>query len=133
MDLFNNPLSNEEDDFRAKVFKMLPNLAFLDGTDANDEEDDEDSEFEDGVAPGVEEESSNGDGVGGGGKISHSGGKNGNVAEEEDGEEEEGDDGESKEGLKKSRGLFLSYLLRRCIFLLVLAARWRFCQSHWEK
>ena len=80
LDLYNNPLTMEEEDFRNKVFKMLPSLKYLDGVDANgDEEDDEDEE-----ANGFEEEEE----------------------DEEDGEGEgEGEDeDEALEGIKQTAG-----------------------------
>merc|ERR1711992_482409 len=49
LDLFNNDICNIED-YRTKVFKLLPNLKFLDDADADDndevegEEDEEDSD-----------------------------------------------------------------------------------------
>ena len=41
LDLFNNPCSNDEDEFRKKVFEMLPSLKYLDSADVNNEEADE--------------------------------------------------------------------------------------------
>merc|ERR1739847_182516 len=50
LDLFNNDICNIED-YRTKVFKLLPSLKFLDDADADDgdegEEDEEDSDEED--------------------------------------------------------------------------------------
>ena len=44
MDLFNNDICNL-DDFRSKVFKLLPSLKYLDDADADEnEEDDSDGE-----------------------------------------------------------------------------------------
>ena len=45
LDLYNNPISNEEEDYRQKVFKLIPSLKYLDGTDVNEEEE-EDSDDE---------------------------------------------------------------------------------------
>ena len=62
LDLFNNPLGSEEEDYRNKVFKLLPNLKYLDGTDIDNVED-EDSDAEDGhngVEEGDEEEDDDG-------------------------------------------------------------------------
>ena len=39
MDLFNNDICNLED-YRAKVFKLLPSLKYLDDTDADENEED---------------------------------------------------------------------------------------------
>ena len=41
LDLFNNPCSTDEDEFRKKVFEMLPSLKYLDSADVNNEEADE--------------------------------------------------------------------------------------------
>merc|ERR1711983_291030 len=66
LDLFNNDICNLED-YRTKVFKLLPNLKYLDDADADgDDEDDEDED-------GDEVEEVNG-------------------AEEEDDDDEDGDD-----------------------------------------
>ncbi len=51
LDLFNNPLG-DEDDFRKRVFDLLPNLKYLDSADINNEEADE-SDLEDGGANGA--------------------------------------------------------------------------------
>lgn len=118
LDLFNNPCSTDEDEFRKKVFEMLPSLKYLDSADVNNEEadesdlenngvggedDDEDDEDDDDLddeelddeddddedAGDVDEEN---DGGGGGGPT---GGKAG--ATEEDGEEEEDEDDDDEE------------------------------------
>jgi len=47
LDLFNNDICNT-DDYRTKVFKLLPNLKYLDGADADDnDEAEEESDVED--------------------------------------------------------------------------------------
>ncbi len=75
LDLFNNPIC-EAEDYRNKLFKLIPSLKYLDGTDVNDEEA-EDSDDEDLVgfngAPSAGDE---------------------DVEEEEEGEEEDGEGGE---------------------------------------
>merc|ERR1712088_416723 len=43
LDLFNNDICNIED-YRTKVFKLLPNLKFLDDAEVEGEEDEEDSD-----------------------------------------------------------------------------------------
>lgn len=55
LDLFNNPLGSEEEDYRNKVFKLLPSLKFLDGADVDNVED-EDSENEEALNGATEEE-----------------------------------------------------------------------------
>lgn len=54
LDLFNNDICNMED-YRTKVFKLLPNLKYLDDADADDN-DEAEEESEDGEANGAEEE-----------------------------------------------------------------------------
>ena len=54
LDLFNNDICNL-DDYRTKVFKLLPNLKYLDDTDADDNDEEESDEGEEG-ANGAEEE-----------------------------------------------------------------------------
>ena len=44
------------DDYRTKVFKLLPNLKYLDDTDADDNDEEESDEGEDGDVNGAEEE-----------------------------------------------------------------------------
>merc|ERR1711983_388773 len=46
LDLFNNDICNL-DDYRTKVFKLLPNLKYLDDTDADDNEEEESDDDED--------------------------------------------------------------------------------------
>merc|ERR1712029_223693 len=46
LDLFNNDICNL-DDYRTKVFKLLPNLKYLDDTDADDNDEEESDEGED--------------------------------------------------------------------------------------
>ena len=58
LDLFNNDICNTED-YRSKVFKMLPNLRYLDDADA-DLNEAEDSEDEDDDDDDDEEEEQNG-------------------------------------------------------------------------
>ena len=45
MDLFNNDICNL-DDYRSKVFKLLPSLKYLDDADADENEEDDDSDGE---------------------------------------------------------------------------------------
>jgi len=54
LDLFNNDICNMED-YRTKVFKLLPNLKYLDDADADDNDEAEDEESEDGEANGGED------------------------------------------------------------------------------
>ena len=54
LDLFNNDICNMED-YRTKVFKLLPNLKYLDDADADDNDEAEDEESE-GVGPEEEPE-----------------------------------------------------------------------------
>ena len=70
MDLYNNDICNT-DDYRTKVFKLLPNLKYLDGADADDnDEAEEESDVEDvdegedgeAEANGAEEEDDDDDG-----------------------------------------------------------------------
>jgi len=60
LDLFNNPCSTDEDEFRKKVFEMLPSLKYLDSADVNNEEvDDSDIENDldnNGVGGGEDDE-----------------------------------------------------------------------------
>jgi len=68
LDLFNNDICNL-DDFRSKVFKLLPSLKYLDDADADEnEEDDSDGE------------------------------QNGELSDEEDEDDEEGSEEESEDG-----------------------------------
>jgi hypothetical protein len=63
LDLFNNDVCNS-DDYRAKVFKMLPSLKVLDDTDV-DGNDADDSDWEDGQNGTLDEEGSDdGEGCG---------------------------------------------------------------------
>ena len=79
LDLFNNPVAQEEAEYRPKVFKLFPNLKYLDGADINNEEDDEDEDEDYGVNGGADDEEED-------------------LEDEEDGEEEEdGDEGEDGE------------------------------------
>jgi len=90
LDLFNNDICNT-DDYRTKVFKLLPNLKYLDGADADDnDEAEEESDVEDvdegedeagePGANGAEEEDDDDD-----------------DDDDEDGDEEESDDGSDDE------------------------------------
>ena len=45
LDLFNNDICNI-DEYRTKVFKLLPNLKYLDDADADDNDEDADEESE---------------------------------------------------------------------------------------
>merc|ERR1712150_20419 len=45
LDLFNNDICNL-DDYRSKVFKLLPSLKYLDDADADENEEDDDSDGE---------------------------------------------------------------------------------------
>ena len=66
MDLFNNDICNIED-YRTKVFKLLPNLKFLDDADADDNDEEEsDDEGANGAEEGDED-----DGEGENSKIHH--------------------------------------------------------------
>lgn len=47
LDLYNCEVTTKEPDYRAQVFKTLPQLKFLDGFDVNDEENDADSDDDD--------------------------------------------------------------------------------------
>merc|ERR1711976_343990 len=58
LDLFNNEICNI-DEYRTKVFKLLPNLKFLDDADADDEEEEVEGEEDSGEE---EEESDEDDG-----------------------------------------------------------------------
>ena len=55
LDLFNNPCSTDEDEFRKKVFEMLPSLKYLDSADVNNEEADE-SDLENNGVGGEDDE-----------------------------------------------------------------------------
>ena len=74
-------MAQEEEDYRTKVFKLFPNLKYLDGADINNEEDDEDDDEDYGVngAGGEEDEE--------------------DLDDEEDGEEEEDGEGEEDGGM----------------------------------
>jgi len=108
LDLFNNPCSTDEDEFRKKVFEMLPSLKYLDSADVNNEEvddsdiendldnngvgggdddDDDDDDLDDEELDEEDDEEEENRGP--------TGGKAG--ATEEDGEEEEDDDEEDGE------------------------------------
>lgn len=78
LDLFNND-ATRTDDYREKVFKMIPSLKYLDGFDAREQEADDSEAEEDEVNGNEEEDSEYGEG--------------------EEGEEEEGLDDEEEEGL----------------------------------
>merc|ERR1712025_53352 len=80
LDLFNNDICNL-DDYRTKVFKLLPNLKYLDDTDADDNDEEESDEGEEGANGAEEEDEGEADDDDG----------------EEDGEEEESDDDEDDE------------------------------------
>lgn len=87
LDLFNNDICNTED-YRSKVFKMLPNLKYLDDADADlneaeDSEDDDDEAAENGE--GGESESGDDD-------------DDEDGEETEDSDEEDDDEGEDEEG-----------------------------------
>ena len=60
LDLFNNDICNLED-YRTKVFKLLPNLKYLDDTDADDNDEEESDEGEDGVNGAEEEDDGEGE------------------------------------------------------------------------
>jgi len=77
LDLFNNDICNL-DDYRTKVFKLLPNLKYLDDTDADDNDEEESDEGEEGANGAEEDDDGEADDDDG----------------EEDGEEEESDDDE---------------------------------------
>ena len=56
LDLFNNDICNIED-YRTKVFKLLPNLKFLDDADADDNDEEEsDDEGANGAEEGDEDD-----------------------------------------------------------------------------
>lgn len=115
LDLFNNPCSNDEDEFRKKVFEMLPSLKYLDSADVNNEEadesdlenngiggedDDDDEDDDDLDDEELDEEDDDDDDLGDvndehEGGVHASGGKAG--ATEEDGEEEEEDEDDDDE------------------------------------
>ena len=60
MDLFNNDICNIED-YRTKVFKLLPNLKFLDDADADDNDEEEsDDEGANGAEEGDEDDGEGG-------------------------------------------------------------------------
>jgi len=82
LDLFNNDICNL-DDYRTKVFKLLPNLKYLDDTDAddNDEEESDEDAGEEGDVNGAEEEDEAED-------------EDGEEGEEEESEDDDEDDGE---------------------------------------
>ena len=71
LDLFNNDICNS-DEYRTKVFKLLPNLKYLDDADADDNDEaeeesdvddvDEGEDGEPGGANGAEEEDDDDDG-----------------------------------------------------------------------
>ncbi|XP_059091520.1 acidic leucine-rich nuclear phosphoprotein 32 family member B-like [Tigriopus californicus] len=87
LDLFNNAIEGQDDIFRNKVFKMLPNLQYLDGIDIDNQED-EDSDLENGLDDEDDEDVEEGEGEGD------------DDDDEEDGEgEEEEDDGDKGPGL----------------------------------
>ena len=66
LDLFNNDICNIEE-YRTKVFKLLPNLKFLDDADADDNDEEEsDDEGANGAEEGDED-----DGEGENSKIHH--------------------------------------------------------------
>ncbi|XP_030370790.1 acidic leucine-rich nuclear phosphoprotein 32 family member A isoform X2 [Scaptodrosophila lebanonensis] len=73
LDLFNNDATQVEN-YREKIFKMLPSLRFLDGFDCNDEEAPSDGEDDDDVNGNDSEEDGSGD------------------DDEEDGDSDESDD-----------------------------------------
>ena len=58
LDLFNNDICNIED-YRTKVFKLLPSLKFLDDADADDNDEEE---SDDGVNGGEEGDEEDGEG-----------------------------------------------------------------------
>jgi len=114
LDLFNNPCSNDEDEFRKKVFEMLPSLKYLDSADVNNEEadesdlenngiggeDDDDEDDDDLDDEELDEEDDDDDDLGdvndeNEGGVHATGGKAG--ATEEDGEEEEDEDDDDEE------------------------------------
>merc|ERR1712061_674965 len=82
LDLFNNPCSNDEDEFRKKVFEMLPSLKYLDSADVNNEEADE-SDLENNGIGGEEDDDEEDDD---------------DLDDEELDEEDEDDDDEEDEG-----------------------------------
>jgi len=100
LDLYNNEVTSSED-YRNKVFELLPQLTFLDGTDRNgkeyEESDDDDEDDED-------EEEENGDVKLNGKKGAVAGADAGDsdLDDEEDGEEELGEEEDSDDevGLK---------------------------------
>jgi len=90
LDLFNNDVCNCED-YRSKMFKMLPSLKFLDDADADGNEAD-DSDAEEGQNGGLDEEGSDED-----------------DADGEEGEEEEDEDEEDSEEDEDGPGLSAIY------------------------
>lgn len=123
LDLFNNPCSTDEDEFRKKVFEMLPSLKYLDSADVNNEEvddsdiendldnngvgggeddeddDDDDDDLDDEELDEEDDEEEENQGP--------TGGKAG--ATEEDGEEEEDDEEEDGEEEEDGPGLSALY------------------------
>lgn len=89
LDIFGNPLeSSEGDEFRNKVFKMLPNLKYLDGADVNNEEcPDSDAEEANGNGNAEDEEDESGEDE-----------EDEEDGDDEEGEEEEDEDDEDEEG-----------------------------------
>jgi len=102
LDLFNNDICNS-DDYRSKVFKMLPNLKYLDDADADlneaeDSEDEEDDEDDDDEEDEDEEEEEGGEAEpqnGGGAKVASSAVAAATADSDEDDEDDE--DGEEEE------------------------------------
>lgn len=81
LDLFNNDICNIED-YRTKVFKLLPNLKFLDDTDADDNDEEEDEDGANGAEEGDEDDGEDEDDL------------EGEEDEEDEEESDEEDDGE---------------------------------------
>lgn len=84
LDLFNCEITQTEE-YRDKVFKLLPHLKYLDGFDKNDQEDEEECDEEDDDEDDDEEEDEEIEGD-----------KNGAEEEEEDDEEDEDDEEEEE-------------------------------------
>jgi len=115
LDLFNNPCSTDEDEFRKKVFEMLPSLKYLDSADVNneeadesdlenngvggedDEDDDDDDDLDDEELDDEDDDDEDEENEAGGGGGGSQGGKGKAGATEEDGGEEEEDDDDDDE------------------------------------
>eukprot|EP00062_Callorhinchus_milii_P026223 gi/632988087/ref/XP_007882914.1/ PREDICTED: acidic leucine-rich nuclear phosphoprotein 32 family member E-like isoform X2 [Callorhinchus milii] len=94
LDLYNCDISNPSD-YRQNIFKLLPQITYLDGFDRDDQE-----------APETDEDEDEADGVGGAGMYCTDEEDDG--VDEEDDEEDEEEDEDPEEGAEVG----LSYLLR---------------------